>query len=405
VKLLLIILLILFGGAATALQLIEDPGYVLIGVGSWTIEMSLSVMVVLTLALALVFHFSLRLVSATWRLPQQWRSWRRHRHTLRARRGLTRGLVAMAEGEWDDAERSLLRQADESEVPLLHYLTAARAAHQRHADDRRDHYLQLAQACVPEESIAVSLTQAELQLDHQQYEQAQSTLTGLMQEAPRHRHVLQLQMRLLLALKEWVRLRDLLPALRRRKVIPGDEYQLLELRLYGELLDEAAHTGEGAAVVDLWNGMPNDLRRDPLLVQTYAGHLIRLSRCDLAEPLLREALNRQMDNVLVRLYGLLSDANPSRQLTTVEAWLKANPSNPAVLLAEGRIALRNRLWGKARSAFEASLSLRSDVEVLRELGALLEQLGEHEAAAARFREAAQFTDPGSTAIAALPATP
>lgn len=407
-KLLLATLLVLFVGAVTALQLIEDPGYVLIGVGGWTVEMSLAVLAVLTLLLALIFHYGLRLVSATWRLPQHWRSWRRRRHTLQARRGLTRGLVAMAEGEWDAAERSLLRQAGESETPLLHYLAAARAAHQSHADDRRDHYLRLAHACVPEESIAVALTQAELQLEHRQFEQAESTLAGLLREAPRHRHVLQLQLRLLLELQAWTRLRELLPALRRRKVIPGDEYRRLELRVYGELLDVAAADGNAASLVETWGGIPADLRHDRLLVQAHAGHLARLGRGDLAEPLLREALNRRMDNPLVRLYGLLEQATPARQLTTVEGWLTAHPADPDLLLAAGRIAVRNHLWGKARSAFEASLAARLDSEALRDLGALLEQLGEHEAAAARYREAAQLGH-GVAEVpapkAALPAIP
>jgi len=389
VKWLLVILLLLFVGAFTALQLVEDPGYVLIGAGSWTVEMSLAVLVVLVVAATIAIHYLLRLLSATLRLPTGVRSWRRRRHVMKARRGLTSGLVAMAEGDWDDAERHLLRQAGDSETPLLHYLTAARAAQQRHAYDRRDHYLQLAHNSAPEESIAVGLTQAELQLEHRQLEQAEATLAGLLREAPRHRHVLKLQMRLLLELKDWARLRELLQPLRRHKVIPADEYTLLELRVFGELLDEASRDSVGL-LAETWKGVPKDLRRGELLVMTYARHLIGFGHGAEAEPLLREAINRRRSDELVRLYGRLEGANPARQLATVEGWLGQAPADAELLLAAARIAVRNQLWGKARSAYEASLSERMDAEALCDLGALLDQLGEGEAAAARYREAARL---------------
>jgi len=346
VKFLVGLFLVLFAATAAALLLLSDAGYVLIAVGNWTVEMSLAVLVVLVLIAFALLYYTLRLTGGAVRLPQRWRGWRERRRSLKAQRGLTEGLLAFAEGDWTQAER-----------------------------DAR---------------LAIGLTQAELQLEHRQLEQAESTLTQLQRKAPRHRQVLKLQMRLLLELNDWLRLRNLLPELRRRKVIPANEYTVLELKVYGELLDAAAVDGDADALVAVWQRVPKDLRAGELLVLTYVRHLIRFDRGSLAEPLLRETLNRRMSDRLAHLYGLVEGSNPARQLEAAESWLAGDPRNPALLLTVGRLALRTKLWGKARGALEGSLAVQPSVETQRELGALLEHLGEHEAAATCYREAARL---------------
>ena len=389
-KLLLGLLLTLFAATAAALLLLSDAGYVLIGVGHWTVEMSLATLAVLAVVAFFALHYLLRLLGGTVRLPQRLRGWRGRRRTLKAQRGLTEGLLAFAEGDWAQAERRLLQRAADSPTPLLHYVSAARAAQAQGADDRRDQYLRLAHQSVPDAGLAVGLTQAELQLEHGQLELAESTLEQLASRAPHHRQVLRLQAQLLLELGAWPRLLQLLPELRRRRALPASEYAVLELRVHGELLDAAAAGGDPGTLDAAWKRVPKDLRTEELLVLTYARHLLRLERGAEAEPLLREALNRRLGDRLVHLYGLVKGEQPARQLEVAEGWLAGDPRNPELLLTVGRLALRNKLWGKARSALEGSLAVRPAVETYRELGGLLERLGEHEAAAGQYREATRL---------------
>ncbi|HEY5791452.1 MAG TPA: heme biosynthesis HemY N-terminal domain-containing protein, partial [Gammaproteobacteria bacterium] len=374
-KLLLGLLLVLFAATAAALVLLRDSGYVLIGYGAWTVEMSLAVLVALVLAAAFTLHFALRLAGGTVQLPRRLRLWRARRRERRASRGLTRGLLALAEGDWGQAEKRLLQQAGSSETPLLHYLAAARAAHAQSAHERRDHYLKLAHQALPEADLAVGLTQAELQLEHQQLEQAESTLLALQRRAPHHRQLLKLLMRLYLQTHDWQRLRLLLPELRRRKALPGNEYTVLELKVFGELLDEAAAAGEPGELGRVWSQVPDDLRSGELLVLTYARHLVRFERGSEAEPLLRGALDRHLSDRLVELYGLVDGGQANRQLEHAERWLASDPRNPVLLLTVGRLAARAKLWGKARGALESSVAAQPRAETCRELGLLHEQLG------------------------------
>ena len=91
----------------------------------------------------------------------------------------------MSEGRFEQAEKILLKQVSHSDTELLNYLMAARSAQQQGAYDRRDEYLRLAHKAMPSADIAIGITQAELQLSHNQYEQALATLNHLSSIAPK----------------------------------------------------------------------------------------------------------------------------------------------------------------------------------------------------------------------------
>ena len=75
-------------------------------------------------------------------------------------------------------------------------LQAARAAHLQGKDERRDEWLRMAFQDAPEAANAVLLTQAEFQLDREQYEQALATLRRIEENSKDHSHALALLARL-----------------------------------------------------------------------------------------------------------------------------------------------------------------------------------------------------------------
>src|SRR5690606_17816810 len=78
--------------------------------------------------------------------------------------------------------------------------------------------------------------------------------------------------------------------------------------------------------------------------------------------------------------GLVRGADPARQLSSAERWLTDHAHDATLLLALGRLALRNELWGKAREYLEASFANRRDIQTCAELVRLLEHMGEQQAA-------------------------
>lgn len=395
---LLTLWLVLLVGAAAALLVHKDPGYVMFAVGPYTVEMSLALLVVAVALGFTLLYLAIRLVVRTVGLPRQVRAWQRRRGARQARRSTTRGLLEMAEGDWKAAEKHLIRHADNSETPLLNYLAAARAAQAAGAHERRDSYIRLAHESMPSADVAVSLTQAELQLAHNQLEQALATLTHLRRIAPQHTYVLRLLKRLYEQLGDWEHLRELIPELRKRKVEAADELRVLEIRVHRALLERASLTSDPRDLLVAWTGVPRGLRGEPLLVADYAGYLIEREQANEAEPLLRDALKSEFSDTLVGLYGQLDAPSPSRALSFAESLLDNNPRNPVLLLALGRLALHAQLWGKARGYLEASIGAGGPPEAYRELGHLLEQLGEQRAALDVYRHGLAGTG-GPTPVA------
>ncbi len=379
-------LVVLLVTVSLALLVQEDPGYVLLAYGPWRVEMSLALFGVGLLLGLVAFYYAVRALVNVWHVPERVGAWRARRRRRRARRHLTRGLIQLAEGRWQQAERSLMRDVSHSETPLLNYIAAARAAQQQGAHERRDRYLRLAHESTPGADIAVGLSQAELQIAHRQLEQALATLNHLRGLAPHHGYVLKLLMKVYRELKDWRALRDLLPELYRHKVIALDELKAIEREVFAALLEQAAAKGRLALLKASWQDIPRELRHDERLLGEYARYLMALEAHDEAEPAVRGAIRRRWSDALAELYGRIEASDPRKQLTNAEEWLKDHAHNPALLLTAGRLALRNDLWGKARLYLESSLGAGPRVETYRELGGLLERLGEHDAARESYRK-------------------
>ena len=385
-RLLLAFFLILLAAVAVALLAYQDPGYVLIGRGHTTVEMSLSLFATIVMVGFTLLYLLIRLVLRTWQMPEQLRRWRERRRSRRARRSLRHGLIELAEGHWKKAERALTRHVKHSSTPLLNYLSAARAAQKQHAHQRRDHYLAMAMQSMPDADVAVELTQAELQLAHGQLEQSLATLEHIRSIAPNHSHVLLLLSQLYEQLQSWGDLKDLIPLLQKHKVVDEKVLEDLSLKTYAKLLSIAAKSGNPENLLQQWKEIPRALRNSKTLSTEYAQHLLETKQYDKAEIFIRERLNREWDQHLVYLYGQIKIDQPEKQLGYAEGWLKGRESNPVLLLTLGRIAHNGKLWGKARSYLEASIGNGPRAETYKELGFLLEKLEEPQAAAACYRK-------------------
>ena len=372
-------------GAGIGVVLTRDSGYVLLSFGNYTVEMSLALLLMLVAALFVLLYLTIRLLVRTLHLPKDVNNWKQKRGSRLAQQAMTRGLLEMSEGNWRGAEKRLVRFADRSETPLLNYLAAARAAQLQGAHDRRDGYIRLAHETMPSADVAVSLTQAELQLADHQLEQALATLKHLRSVAPKHTYVLRLLRRLYEQLGDWEHLRELLPELRRRKVEDEDELQRLELRTHRALLEQAFLASDERRLSMAWADVPRGLRSNPQLLGDYAGYLQESGQDAKAEKLLRDALRKNWDAGLIETYGLLEMEEPGKQLSQMEKLLVDHPDDPTLLLSLGRISLRAQLWGKARGYLEACIGRNGPAQAYRELGQLLEHMQEPEKAIEVYR--------------------
>jgi HemY protein len=310
--------------------------------------------------------------------------WSRRQRGRRQQLAADKGLLDLIEGRWERAVRHLRLAADGERQPLMYYLGAARAAHKLGRVEESEELLEQALRRQPQAELAIALTHAELQRDQGNLQGALDTLQAMRERHPRHHLVLEQLQRTLVERGDWAALLDLLPELRKTKVLEGEALAELERKVWIARLQAAGEQGLNQGEVALqpltaaWQQLSSSQRQDAELLLAYAGQLRALGAQEEAEEVLRKALKQGYDARLMRLYGQLRGRDPARQLQTAEGLLKQHPQDPLLLLSLGRLCLQNGLWGKAREYFEISLEFSRSAETCAELARLLASQGDAE---------------------------
>lgn len=386
-RLLLLVVLGLGAGVAIGGLAAVDRGYLLVFWNGWQLTFpNLALLLILLLLGFLCLHYLLNLL----RQIGYWRGgfarWNSNRRALQARKSLIDGLVALADGGWRSAEKLFLRHVADAQVPLIHYLCAARAAEEQKAEERRDRYLALAQQACPEAEVVIRLRQAEAQIRQGQAGQALVTLRMLQEQAPEQRRVLEMLAKAYQGSGDWQHLQQLLPLLKKRAVVSEAEIAVFEEHCLLEAIRRAAGQ-DSAAVEQIWGKAPNSLRERLGPVLGYAHKLRELGQDAKAMSLLKNRLDRVWNPALVRCFGELEAASGEQQLKDAEGWLREHPDDGELLLVLGKLCMRLSLWGKARGYFEASVSRGGGPQARQALGELLLILKEPDAALQQFRGA------------------
>ncbi len=118
-KLLLLILFSLLLAAGVGTYAEQDAGQMIITISGWTVQTSFSFFVISIVTLFLFLHFTLGLVNRLWRMPATVGDWQENRHQRLSEKYLSRGLMALVEGNWNKAEVYLIKGASHSQSPLV----------------------------------------------------------------------------------------------------------------------------------------------------------------------------------------------------------------------------------------------------------------------------------------------
>jgi len=381
---LVLVLVVVLAG----LFFIKDPGTVSLSFMGWQVETNFVIFAVGLVVLYVLLNLALRIIRGVIGLPRWWRSRSARRRKAKARQELESGLVDFAEGRWRQSEKKLLRHVSDSDTPLINYLAAAHAA-QRVGDlNRRDTHLRSAYEAMPKSEIAIGLTQAELQLSAEQYEQALATLRHLHELEPSHEHVMRLLAHAYRQVGDWEGLMRLLPALRRMKVQTLPESELITLEvdaLLGQLRRAEAQGLD--AVTRLWMEARRPIAEREEVIIEYARILCRLGQFETAATLLERRLKSRWSEALVSLWSHIQHDNPQAALGKAEAWLRMHPESVAAHLAVAQLAMELKQLDKARGHLEHAAKLAPSGTIHRMLGQICEAMHDAEGAARHYAEA------------------
>jgi HemY protein len=235
------------------------------------------------------------------------------------------------------------------------------------------------------------MTEADCLVDARDSARALQVVAQLHAAGARHIQSLRLALKANQYAGHWEEVLRLLRMLNKRDALHPAAAREIKVVAYRALL--AAKQGDGYALIAFWQDVPQSDRRNPDVALAAARAFNGAGLGYQARTVLEGVLGSIWDVRLVEEFGRCLEENGSAQIDRAERWLVAHPRDAHLQYVLGVLCTRAALWGKGQSYLEAALADDRDGElgarVHLALAQLFERLGQDEAAARHFREAAQ----------------
>ncbi len=371
--------------ATIAVGLQANHGSVVALAPPWRIDFSLNFFLLFLLFLLwLAYRFG-RIAQRVRDFPERVRAYRERRSELGALRGLREALKALFEGRFARAERAARRAQAIPPVASLAALVGARAAHRMQEYERREQWLSKAEGDT-ELTTARLILSAEMWSEQRDSARALQVIERLHGAGARHIHAMRIALVAHLQSNHWQEAIRIVRALDKHRGLAEPISIAYRIMAYRGLLADSSD--DLAALTRLWNSIPNADRRIPEVALEVARCFNRLQRGEEASRALEYALSENWSEALLEEYGRSSGGNVGAAIAQVEQWVQLQGRSAAALRCLGRICLRARLWGKARSYLEESQRLENNADTALALAELAEAVGDQALAAQCFRDAA-----------------
>jgi len=150
--------------------------------------------------------------------------------------------------------------------------------------------------------------------------------------------------------------------------------------------ESSIHNFDLGALTEAWQKIPAADKRDSKVAAAAAQCFMALGAHGTAQDVIEQSLAENWDSALALLYAEPKSGDVLRRIERAEGWLQAHPRDAALLLALGRLCIRQGLWGKAQSYLEASLAIDPGYAAHLALARLHESLGNTDAAHRHYRQ-------------------
>ena len=380
-KLLLVIILTLVAAVGLGLMSLDDPGYVVLTRDPYVVRLPLLMFVLLLVVGFLLFYLLFNFIAGIFRAPKKYRKWREQSNQNAAQKHTMQGFAGLIEGNWSNAERSLLKKLDHNSTPLLNFLGAAYAAQQQAHLPKRNRYLDEALAKHPDQFTAITLTRARLHFQAGEMTEARDCLESIRKSSPKNAPAVKLLGEVYESLGDWDSLTQLLPVARRLKLFPEQELIQREQSAYAGLLSSPALLqGESDRPANTWDTLPRAKKSNPVVIESYVKQLVNLGDTKQAETILRRALNKSYSSGLIHLYGTVHSPFVEYQIQLAGAFLKKHGDDPSLLLCLARLHRYNDNFEKSVGLFKDALKAGAAEEAYVDLASLLEHMGQTDTA-------------------------
>lgn len=390
-----------------------SPGYVLVVVPPYRVELSIGLALAVTAGAFALGYLLLRAGSRLAGLPGEVREWRARGQRERGATALAAAMRAYLGGRFGKAKAHATEALAAGAAPAVSAMIAARASHELRRPEDRDRLAGEAARHDADDPTARLMAQAEWLAAEGRPEDALELLGTL--PAP-HTAALRLELVLRTRLAQWDAAARLIDRLAERSALSVADRDQYERHVASEALKARSVDRESARAA--WRDMPERLRGDRVLALTAARLLAQHGDGAGARPIIERVLDEEWDSALALQYsedvapgprpaadatvaaahggdaeaGVPSPVAPgdddlALRIERCERWLASYPNDAMLLLSLGRLCARAGLLAKAQGHLEASLSLEPTHSAHLALARLHEALGHQEAAASHRSQA------------------
>ena len=374
---------------AVALGARTYDGYVLLVVPPWRAEISLNLFIIVLLAILFVLYVGMRALAITFGLPKRVREYQAQRQRESAGLVFQDAVRLLFEGRFGQALKKATEAHGAGTAPGLSALIAARAAQRMREPEKQQYWLEHAKTDDPRTEAATLMLDAEMANEARRFDEALAALEKLQGKQGRHIAALRLELRARQGVGDWDGVLKLARQLVKRDALPAEVVR--EIRTQAHLGNIAKRVADQGKLTAYLRAVPEDERGRRVVLaaaRALVGQGAEAEAQKLIESILDNAGNDDWQPDLVAIYGRLTNSEQTARIAKAEAWLRRHPDDARLLKALGRMCLRQRLWGKAQSYLEASLSVAPSQQAHLELARLFDQLERPEEANKHYRASA-----------------
>ena len=352
-----------------------NTGQVSVAWRGWLIEMSIGRFILALTVLGTVLFIAFTFLKGVGRLPTRIRDLHRISRRERGYRALTYGMVAVAAGDSEEANRQAKRADVLLNDPPLTMLLSAQAAQLNNDEDAANRYFS-AMLERPETAflgVRGLLMQAEKRKDRAEELKYAQIAAELQPKTP---WVLQTIFKLQVEECRWIEALNTLEQAVKLRVFSSEEalYRRATLLLGCSIDAENQNDLAGAL---RFARKASSLAPDflPAMLKN-ADLLYRSGKKSQAARAIQTAWEQNPHPSLAQLYGKVEEnINPIEQVQRFERLSKINPGHPESLLALAEAALAAKLWSQARTLLESVAQVQTSSRVCRMTAVLEEKSG------------------------------
>ncbi|VAW44746.1 hypothetical protein MNBD_GAMMA02-1782 [hydrothermal vent metagenome] len=296
-----------------------------------------------------------------------------------SRKKFARGLLALSEGKWAQAEKLLIASAQKSPTPELSYMAAARAAVALNDLTRAEAHLDAAEAVI-DNPLTVDLTRCEIWIKSGQADRALPLLSNILKTYPNNPRAVHLQTQASQQTQDWKLLQQTIPKAEKLALINHQQSNQLKQQVTLELFAAAENTEE---IQDIWQDL--NKKQQAKYSHTYCENGLRLGAYQAITSYIEKTQKQQFDDQLVVYWSALP-YNLNHRLKVAEKWLVQHPKKAAVLLCNAKLHVAKKQWDQAESLLLAVLKIEPSQEVNQLLGLIYQEQNQPEKALDHFRE-------------------